>query len=261
VYADIAEAIEGLPAMLMADDAKRSLAQRLMDLLQGLFTGRIEGAVRSTIDGIRKIMLAGGGRALKDTGADASMWSLDNPSAQAWMDERGARLVKGISETVRDELSTFLAGQLGEEKAPREIAAAVREHFAQWPGWKSERLARTEARDAYNAATLLAGKQAGYRYAQASDASGGRNGVTDEHCKQRNGRIFTIDEALTEDEHPNGTLGWNIVATLDPEMIAAEDLPGDLLALYDPSVGRIYVSPDAGEEDIERLLREADSAL
>ena len=62
---------------------------------------------------------------------------------------------------------------------------------------------------AWNASAIITYAEEGTSHVQAED------GDQDEMCAARNGRIFTLEEAMAEDEleHPNGTLSWSPVTT------------------------------------------------
>lgn len=135
-------------------------------------------------------------------------WEVDNQDIKNWMRIHGAQLVRDVSESTRRELAKLISEELGTDKTPAQIASSIEEKFSQWPGWKAERIARSESRDAYNAGTLLAAQKSGITHARASDASGGTNLHTDQECIDRNGQIYPIAEALHIQDHPNGTLAW-----------------------------------------------------
>ena len=71
-----------------------------------------------------------------------------------------------------------------------------------WDPYRAEVIARTETTYAYNTAALSGYKQVDVRMVQAID------GDQDEQCAGRNGREFTVDEAMDIQDHPNGTLDW-----------------------------------------------------
>ena len=71
-----------------------------------------------------------------------------------WLKTQTARLVRLTSQTVRDELRAFIADQIVEGKSSAEIADEIRAHFSGFEGHKADRVARSEVRDAVNAATL-----------------------------------------------------------------------------------------------------------
>jgi hypothetical protein len=89
------------------------------------------------------------------------------------------------------------------------IAANLRKHFAEFPDWRADLIAREETKRYYNAGTLFAA-QAADAQVQAMD---GQHGPTDAECERRNGRLFSVSDAWVESarEHVRGTLGWRIL--------------------------------------------------
>lgn len=178
-----------------------------------------------------------------------------NKIAADWLDERGARMVKDITETVRDELRDFLAREVRIGTSVDDLASKIRAEFSPWPDWKADRLARTETSMAFNFATLTAGKSAGIKQAQILD------GQDDEPCRKRNGKIVTIAEALKEDlAHPHCTLGFRLLASEGLEIVRAATEDG-LLACYDEDASVILFSPEISEEDETKYLLAVGEAL
>lgn len=187
-------------------------------------------------------------------------WKMDNPEVRAWMRDHGAALVRNVTDSTRKEVARFIAKELKTDKTPLEISKAIDENFSQWPDWKAERLSRSEARDAYNAGTLLAAQQNGITHVQASDASGGRNLHTDKECIERNGQIFTTQQAFHIIDHPNGTLVWRPIPaglTLSIERHSPVEGP---LAAFDEETGVIHLSETiTPEQESDFLLAVVDS--
>lgn len=73
---------------------------------------------------------------------------------------------------------------------------------AAWGDARAEAIARTELNEAYNRSNLLGYQALGVREVEATD------GDLDEECRDRDGRTFSIEEAMTIRDHPNGTLDW-----------------------------------------------------
>lgn len=113
----------------------------------------------------------------------------------------GAGRVRGINETTRDGVRTIIAQGVKEGLSP----AAVGDLIEKWSGWneyRAERIATTELQFAYNAAAVEEYKDLGVTHVEAID------GDEDEECAERNGQIFTVEEAADIVDHPNGTLDW-----------------------------------------------------
>jgi len=73
--------------------------------------------------------------------------------------------------------------------------------------YRAEVIARTETALSLNRSALRGYDEFGVREVQAIDGDG------DAECAARNGHTFTVDEALSIEDHPNGTLDWVPVLT------------------------------------------------
>lgn len=201
---------------------------------------------------LQKIMERAGNAALKRAQLPTDLWDPTAVTPATWAERNALALATGIQETTKNELRIFIASQIQEGKTNAEIAQGIRDHFREFPDWRADRIARTETMMAYNYATLFAGQAAGLNNVQAIDA---QKGKTDIECVLRNGKIFSIDDALNENEkeHPNGTLAWRLLRTtnLSIEHVQAE---GDKLAWYDSETETIYMSEDISAKDEERYL-------
>jgi hypothetical protein len=74
-----------------------------------------------------------------------------------------------------------------------------------WTGFdeaRAELIARTELADAYNAAALGSYGELGVSEVQAIDGEG------DDECASRNGQTYSVDDAESIEDHPNGVLDW-----------------------------------------------------
>lgn len=139
-----------------------------------------------------------------------------------WVDSRVTEMSDLVSETMVDETSTFLASL--DTQDPKEAAKAYRDHFRDFPTWKSQRVARGESTRAYRMGQILSAQEFGVETVRASDASNGTDFETDADCIQRHGQEYSIQEAMSEtltNTHPNCTLHWTPVP---PNTVyAAED--------------------------------------
>lgn len=70
-----------------------------------------------------------------------------------------------------------------------------------WGDARAEMIARTETMLSYNRAALLGYKDFDIREVEAIDGP-------DHECGVRNGQQFSVEDALSIDDHPNGTLDW-----------------------------------------------------
>jgi hypothetical protein len=143
------------------------------------------------------------------------------------------------------------------------LSQKLRVKFLGYPRWMALRTARTEARRAYNNASLDVWELSGISRVRAYDGLGGVTGRTDETCLSRNGKIYSIEQARKEDasEHPNGTLGF--VPIID-ETVALIELSQTPTQPNAPHSDTVYVIDDDGnilsEQQIGRLLTEPANA-
>ena len=183
--------------------------------------------------------------------------TLDDAEIQTWIDNHIAEFATQVATTTRTELRDFVAAQLSDNPQIdlKDLTQRAREHFVNFPDWKSDRLVRTEVRDVYNAATAYAAQAAGVNVLQAVDA---QHGPTDQDCMDRDGQLFTVDEALREREHPNGTLAWRIVPAANLSIERHADLEGgdSVLAYYDDETETIMLAENLSVEN-ERAYTKA----
>ena len=169
----------------------------------------------------------------------------------AWLADHLAEVAEKVALTTRTEIQKFLAGRMEEGITDRkELAKLAREHFDAFPQWKADRLARTEIRDIYNAATLLAAQSAGVDRVQALDAQVFPK-ETDSECVDRNGKIFSVANAFKENEHPNGTLAWRLVPV--ELSIERRDFDG---AEFDSEANRLTLSDQLDQKAENKILLE-----
>jgi len=71
-----------------------------------------------------------------------------------------------------------------------------------WDDYRAEMIARTETMLSANRAAITGYSEFGIEQVQAID------GDQDEVCAERDGQVFSIDEAAAIEDHPNGTLDW-----------------------------------------------------
>jgi hypothetical protein len=119
----------------------------------------------------------------------------------------GKRVTK-INETTRETIRAAIVEGVDLGEGAAQLGARIAESAALSP-YRGELIARTETMHAWNASALETYSEEGATHVQAED------GDEDEMCRERNGRIFTLEEAADEDEreHPNGTLSWSPVIT------------------------------------------------
>lgn len=176
-----------------------------------------------------------------------------------WIKEHVANFAAKVSATTRKEVSEFLAARMADGVTEaKQLAQEIRSHFAAFPDWKADRAVRTVVRDVYNAATLYAAQSAGV-VVQASDAN---KGETDPDCEERDGEIFTPEEAFRVDEHPNGTLGWRIIPSTQLSVRQVGDVGiASAVGRYDSKTQTILLAEGAPQEDKRQYLRLIADAL
>lgn len=168
----------------------------------------------------------------------------DDDAIDAFLKEQTGRLIKFTNETTKEQLRTLLANNIREGKSPKEIGDVIVSHFEQMPFSRADRIARSETRDAVNAATLLTGEAAGIKYAQAKDA---QLGPTDALCEKRDGKLYTIKEAWKEmrKTHPNDTLEFNLIPRADFSISYVNELPDNapegVNAFFDNDSGTAFI--------------------
>lgn len=248
--AEAAEEFDDLNTLNLADDEANRIANRIMSRWN-LAQDRAKRIIDETKLLVRDIIGRAAQRELARIRSNEN-WEPSSEAVAEYLDERGALYVKAIDETIRNEVASFLAEGIREGKSMEEIAAGVREHFSEeFPSWKSNRLVRSEVRNAYNFATLEAGVQAGIRVVQAIDA---QYGDTDAECEERNGNFYTIPQALVETlkEHPNGTLEWTLipdVTSVSEVTVEASELEDSEIGYYNEEVNTIYFSDNATDDE------------
>jgi hypothetical protein len=112
----------------------------------------------------------------------------------------GAR-VTGITQTTQNAISSAIQQGFDDGLSPGEIADLI-DGLPEFDEARAELVARTETMFAYNAAALDSFGEFGVTEVQAIDGDG------DEECADRDGQTFSIEDADSIEDHPNGTLDW-----------------------------------------------------
>lgn len=212
------------------------------------------GQKMSALSGL--IALRGGKTALKSARLEAEDFGED--ALQPWVADRVKFALGSIDSTVRSDVRDWLTSELQKSTDPDTVFSAAEEHFSEFPMNYADRATRTEARDAFNRGTLEALHRAGVAQVQATDASDGTDLTTDAECLARQGKVYSVEDAMNVDEHPNGTLGWRPLTTEKLSVDRVEKLPSHLAAedqkvVYDPSSETLYLTSEF-DKDQERAL-------
>lgn len=112
--------------------------------------------------------------------------------------------VTGINQTTRDAIAQLIGTGFSDGLAPAQIADLITE-ATPFDDARAELIARTETALVYNEAALVSFKEYGVDKVEAID------GDEDDECRDRNGQVFSLEEALQIEDHPNGTLDWSPV--------------------------------------------------
>jgi hypothetical protein len=175
----------------------------------------------------------------------------------AFLEEQTGRLIKLSHKTLADEVREFLITEIRDGSTPSQIADAMVVQFENFPTTKADRIARSETRDAANAATLITGEATGIKYVKAHDAL---KGPTDKDCEERDGKLLTIKEAWRElrKEHPYGTLGFELIPRMEFSIQFVNELPPDApedhFAYFDDATSTTYVLNDLDDNEVHIYL-------
>lgn len=240
------EAFEFAPSDFMRDMARRIVGEFSINrekLDQAMFrVGQILAAIMNRAGHLTRREILG-------------EEELDSRDIDTWTGNRVADAISKTISTTREEIENFVANYIETGKLdPKELASQIRAHFSDFPEWKAARYARADTRDAYNAARLLTGKANGLEVVQAHDA---QEGPSDAECEHRDLQFYTIDQALREQEHPNGTLEWAFMKSPVHVSRVAEvpsEVPG-VLASWDEDSHTIYLSNDLEDPESKRFMR------
>jgi hypothetical protein len=202
------------------------------------------------------VALSGGRSALKGARLDAE--DFGSGALDPWVKDRVKFALDSIDGTVRDECRSWLGDELQKTVDPAAVADAAKEHFQDFPKTHADRATRTETRDAFNRGTLEALHRAGVAQVQAVDASDGTDATTDAECQARQGRVYSVEDAMDVDEHQNGTLGWVPLSTERLSVERVPELPAHLAVdglrvAYDEGTETLYLTDDL-EDAHERAL-------
>jgi hypothetical protein len=212
-YEDFASKIEKLDVANLADESDSDYKAEAERVVAGWrFVGKTAAAtIKRVALALSKVLARAGLLELSSSRVKTDAWDPDSKDVVAWARNNAAAMVRSVDETTRKQLRTFLASELEAGRSAQEIATNLRAHFAGFPDWRADLIAREETKHYYNAGTLFAAQAVDSNQVQALDARG--PGPTDEECVQRNGRFFSIDDAWAESskEHIRGTLGWRII--------------------------------------------------
>jgi hypothetical protein len=247
LYPEFARYVAGVETLELADDKKRvritkktatTAANKLMKGWK-IDSEELAKLAEKSRDIIRRMVDRGKKIDQKKARVDAE---LDEDRYDSFLNEQTGRLIKFTDKTFKDQMRDFLINEIQEGNGPKEIGDNITAHFESIPSTRADRIARSETRDAVNAATLLSGEAAGIRYVRATDGED-----FDVDCKDRNGRLFTVREAWKElrKEHPNGTLGFDLIPRANFSIEYVEEMPegapDDSFAYFDDDSSTAFI--------------------
>ena len=261
LYPDFARYVARVDSIELADEGRRvritkRTAERAAAKLMknwAVASEEMEKLAKRSEDLLRKMVARGAKLDRKRTRIDAD---IDDDDFDGFVSEQVGRLIKLTNSTFKEEMRGFLVNAIREGQGPKEIGDSITAHFEGFPTTRADRIARSETRDAVNAATLLSGEASGIRYVRASDGED-----FDEDCARRNGRLFTIREAWKEmrKEHPNGTLGFDLIPRANFSIEYVEEMPeaapDDSIAYFDEASETAFIvfNQDGTDEYLMQL--------
>jgi intein/homing endonuclease len=226
-YESFAKHVESTGLALAGDDAQTK-ADKVAERVLKSWRFSYAKTIKSVVVALGRILARAGSLELSASRVKTDAWNPEDKTVVAWARENAATLVRSVDETTRDQLRAFLAAEIEAGHDAASISKGLRAHFAQFPSWRADLIAREETKRYYNAGTLFAA-EAVEAQVQALDAL---HGPTDHECEKRNGRLFDVNTAWQESakEHVRGTLCWRIVpgTQLSLRSVKSTELDGEL---------------------------------
>ena len=263
LYPDFARYVAGVDGIDLADNDKRlriskRTAERAAAKLMkgwGIASEEMDKLAKRSEELLRKMVDRAAKLDQKRTRIEAT---LDEDDIESFVREQVGRLLKLTGQTFKDQMRGFLVDSIRDGQGPKEIGDSITSHFEGFPTTRADRVARSETRDAVNAATLLTGEASGIRYVRASDAL---LGPTDETCEKRDGKLYTVREAWRElrKTHPNDTLGFDLIPRANFSIEYVEEMPdaapADSTAYFDAESETAFIvfNTDGTDEYLTHL--------
>jgi SPP1 gp7 family putative phage head morphogenesis protein len=241
----------------LADDQAR--AEKIVGAWR-YASAKTQAAVKKLSAALTTIFARAGAIELSASKIDPKVFDPNDETMATWVKDNVAAMVRSVEDTTRAQLATRLTRGLERGDSADRIANDLRAHFAEFPDWRADLIAREETKHFYNAATLFAAASAGTKQVQALDA---QKGPTDAECERRNGRLFSIADAWKESarEHVRGTLGWRILppnVQLSLRYFSREEADGNPAARIDLGESTIHLAeglaPDVEGEYLDRVI-------
>lgn len=242
------------PIDLAADDDEeriRRVAGRIVKSW-GYSAAKTAAAVKRTATALADVFDRAGRLELKRASLSDEDWNPQEKELAEWVKTNAAAMVRSVEDTTRENLRAFLYQQVKSDRNASQIAQAARERFVDYPNWRADRLARTEVRKYYNAATAFAAEAVDAQIQMIDNRPG-----DDPDCRKRHGKIVSPREFLRHDleEHPYGNLAGRILKnSVRLSIQTTNGDGGDYAARVDRDTGIIYMREDLSEEDAAHFL-------
>jgi phage portal protein BeeE len=169
------------------------------DRLRTALTPHLAGVAQTVASHIHEALPTGKALPIEQTdGEDAFVERV----LASVLNKGGARITN-INRTTREAVQALIDQGASEGLSPAAMGDLI-ESATTFDEYRAEMIGQTELRLGYNDAARGSYEEVGVHSVEAIDGDG------DTECADRNGEIFTLDEAAEQDdlEHPNGTLDW-----------------------------------------------------
>lgn len=242
-YDDAAGIVEGFPV----DELGLAEAETFLDRFTRRARERAVTAASRTQSPIRAVMQRGAELELERIGVDSPVFdpSTDD-EARAYALSRVDALSKQIPSTTSEEIASYLRTLVSKKVGLGQIPKLLESHFRMFSQGRADTVARGEIGQAYNRGVLYAASRHGVQQVQARSGQLGP-GRSRPEAIERNGKLFTIPEALGVQAHeqPNSTLEWRMVPTpIEVMLIDPADADGFAPASVDEN-NTVWLSEDS----------------
>jgi len=144
-----------------------------------------------------EILTIQGNRGAVRAGAEVA-FDVDDPFVKRQLTDYVGERITSLDDTTKQEVADMLREIIAKDGGSAEqigdiVAEKVRERFDGYADWRADRIARAETSIAYNYGNTLGYRQAGVSKVRVIDSDD-----SDEECRQANGQIWTIEEALAK---------------------------------------------------------------
>lgn len=137
-------------------EATKKPPTEVTNVLQRAFSFDDQSTIDESEAAVGDILLAGAKATMKSLGViTGPSFNLENPRAVDYMQNYGAKLVKGIDATTRDQLSTILTDGIENGKSYSKVAGEIKTAFDGFGTARATTIAITEAATAYVQGNLM----------------------------------------------------------------------------------------------------------